>query len=193
MKKSPQEQFWMWFKENENMLFNFERHQDRTFSKLRTAMAKVHPNLTFEFGPNKNGTREFIISGGGIKDAIASVESLYATTPKLARWKFIKFRPRREEMVIQINDIKLGFEDIEVAVEADGDKAGFTVFIKGYKESKKDIFLQAAFILLDQAIGEYDMMTKVGFIEFKPYDEGATYKRHNLNHLPQMFDEFMAR
>src|SRR4030042_1535591 len=106
-KKTSEEDFWKWFKENEDILFNFERDQDRTFSKLRAAMSKVHPELTFEFGPDENGTREFIISGGGIKDAIVSVESLYATAPKLARWKFIKFRPRREEMTIKINNLKL--------------------------------------------------------------------------------------
>jgi len=192
-KKTPEEQFWVWFQKNEDMLFNFERDRDRTFSKLRTTLKKVHPDLTFEFGPDKNGTCEFVISADGIKDAFASVESLYAAAPKLARWKFIKFRPRRPAMIIQINDIKLGPEDIEVAVEADGDKAGFTVFVKGYDESRKDIFLQAAFIMLDQSIGEYDMVTKVGFIDFKPYDEVSTFKRHNLDHLPQMFDEFMAR
>lgn len=47
--------------------------------------------------------------------------------------------------------------------------------------------------MLDQVIGEYDMETKVGFIEFKPFEKDSQYKRHGLNDLPQIFDEFMKR
>lgn len=192
-RKSPEVQFWTWFENNEDMLFHFDRDRERTFGKLRAAMSKVHPDLVFEFGPDENGTREFVISADGLKDAFAAVESLHAAAPSLARWRFIKFRPRRPAMTLQIGSLKLEPEDIEVAVEADGDKAGFTVFVKGYDESRKVTFSQATFIMLDQTIGEYDMMTKVGFVEIKPYDEESAYKRHSLAHLPQMFDEFMAR
>ena len=192
-KKSPETQFWGWFEKNQDTLFHFEKDQERTFDKLKAAMSKVHPDLTFEFGPDKNGKREFVISADGLKDAFPAVESLHACAPELSRWTFIKFRPRRPAMPIQIGDLKLELSDVEVAVEDDGDKAGFTVFIKGYDESQRGQFGQAAFLMLDQAIGEYDMETKVGFIELKPFEQDSEYKRHSLDHLPQMFDKFMER
>jgi hypothetical protein len=131
-KKSPHERFWAWFEKNQDMLFDFERNQDRTFDKLNAAISKVHPDLTFEFGPVQNEKREFVISADGLKEAFPAVESLHASAPVLPHWTFIKFRPRRSAMTIQIGDLKLEPSDLEVAVEADGDKAGFTVFIKGY-------------------------------------------------------------
>lgn len=192
-RKSPEAQFWAWFEKNQNMLFHFEKDQDRIFAKLNAAMSKVHPDLTFEFGPDVDGKREFVISAGGLRDAFPAVESLHASAPELPRWTFIKFRPRRSAMTIQIGDLKLAPSDIEVAVEADGDKAGFTVFVKGYDESRKNLFDQAVFIMLDQAIDEHDMETKVGFIEIKPFEHKSQYKRHSLAYLPQMFDNFMQR
>jgi len=192
-KKSPEAQFWAWFEKNQDMLFHFERDQERTFDKLNAAMSKVHPDLTFEFGPDQDGKREFVISADGLKDAFPAVESLHASAPSLPRWTFIEFRPRRSAMTIQMGDVKLEPKDIEVAVEADGDKAGFTVFVKGYDESQSQQYKHAAFIMLDQAIGEYDMETKVGFIEVKPFEQESEYKRHGLDDLPRMFDEFMKR
>lgn len=192
-KKSPETQFWDWFEKNEDMLFHFERNQESAFKKLKAAMSKVHPGLTFEFGPVQDGKREFVISADGLRDAFPIVESLHALAPALERWIFIKFRPRRSPMAIQIGDLKLQPADFEVAVEADGSKAGFTVFVKGYDERRKNQLVQATFIMLDQALGEYDMETKVGFIEIKPLEEESTYKRHTLASLPKMFDEFMKR
>ena len=192
-KKSPESTFWAWFEKNQDMLFHFERDQEPTFNKLNTAMSKVHPDLTFEFGPDRDGKREFVISADGLKDAFPAVESLYASAPSLPQWTFIKFRPRRSAMTIQMGDVKIEPTDVEVAVEADGDKAGFTVFVKGYDESRSQQFKHAAFIILDQSIGEYDMETKVGFIEVKPFDQKSEYKRHALDGLPRMFDEFMTR
>ena len=192
-KKPPEAQFWAWFEKNEDMLFHFERNQDSTFEKLNAAMSKVHPDLTFEFGPVFDGKREFVISADGLKDAFPSVESLHASAPALPRWTFIKFRPRRPTMIIQIGGLQLEPDDLEVAIESDGDKAGFIIFVKGYNESQKNQFGQAVFIMLDHAIGEYDMETKVGFIEIKSFEEESRYKRHRLDDLPQMFDEFMKR
>ena len=90
--------FWQWFEENESMLFDFERDQERTFDQLRTALKKVHPDLTFEFGPKQDGKREFVISADGLKSAFPAVESLYAAAPTLGRWSFIKFRQRQHPL-----------------------------------------------------------------------------------------------
>lgn len=192
-KKSPEAQFWAWFEKNQEMLFYFERDQERVFDKLNAAMSKVRPDLTFEFGPDENGNREFVISADGLRDAFPAVESLYASAPSLPRWTFIKFRPRRSAMTIQMGQVKLQPTDVDVAVEADGDKAGITVFVKGYDESQSQQYEHAVFIMLDQAIGEYDMETKVGFIEVQPFEKGSQYKRYGLDILPQIFDEFMKR
>jgi hypothetical protein len=190
---SPEVEFWTWFQKNEAMLFNFERDRERVFEELRTAMRKVHPDLTFEFGPIEQDRREFVISADGIKTAFPFVESLYASAPSLPQWTFIKFRPRRTPMELQVGDLHVKPGDMEVSIEADGSKAGLTVFLRGYDKARENQFLQAAFIMLDQAIGEYDMETKVGFIEVKPFEHKSRYQRLSLETLPAVFNNFVTR
>jgi hypothetical protein len=62
---SPESEFWQWFGRNHNLLFNFERDREAVFDQLAAAMHKVHPSLTFEFGPKSGGQREFVISADG--------------------------------------------------------------------------------------------------------------------------------
>lgn len=192
-KKTPESQFWKWFEKNQDMVFNFENDQDRIFHKLKTALSKVHPDLTFEFGPNANGIRDFVISGGGLRNVIPVVKSLYDSAPSLPRWNIIKFRPRRAPMPLTMNGVTIEPSDIEIALEPDGIKPGFNVFVKGYEESKRDLYLHLVFLMLDQAIGEYDMTTKVGFIELYSIEQHTEYKRCRFDELPRIFDEFIAK
>ena len=55
---TPERDFWAWFQRNEPVLFDFEKNQDKVFASLASALHKVHPSLTFEFGPKQNGRRE---------------------------------------------------------------------------------------------------------------------------------------
>jgi|SRR5882724_788218 len=188
---SVESDFWRWFQRNEADLFDFERNQEATFDRLAAEMHKVHPSLTFEFGPKENGRREFVISADGIKEAFPKVESLYAAAPTMAHWKFIKFRPRREPFDIDYAGVSVKANTVSVLVEPDGQKAGLTVFIPGYSESDRETYAGIAFLLLDQALGEYDVETRVGFIDVKAPTPGRAQAR-TLQELPKAFDDFFA-
>ena len=192
-KKTPENHFWRWFEKNQEMLYNFENDRNQAFHKLKTALSKVHPDLTFEFGPDVNGVRDFVISAGGLREAFPVVKSLYESAPPMPRWNFIAFRPRRAPMPLKMNDITIEPSNLEIALEPDGVKPGFNVFVKDYEESKRDLYLHLVFLMLDQAIGEYDMTMKVGFIEIKSFEENTEFKRHRFDELPQIFDEFVTR
>src|SRR5688500_13624428 len=88
--------FWKWFAKRSDAYFSFEENQEILFDELNQALAKVHPDLCFEFGPVENGKRDFVISAGGIREAFPAVTSLYRAAPELKQWKLIAFRPRRE-------------------------------------------------------------------------------------------------
>src|SRR5438128_2325080 len=91
------QEFWNWFVRQEE-LFTFdpdnETEREKLFDRLAIELQKIHPNLTFEFGPNEP-RREFIISADGIKRAFPAVASLVEAAPPLDRWQVIAFRPRR--------------------------------------------------------------------------------------------------
>lgn len=189
---TPESDFWVWFQKNEASLFDFDKNQEKVFDSLARAMHKVHPSLTFEFGPKENGRREFVISADGIKDAFPKVETLYASAPRMPRWKFIKFRPRREPSEISYGGVSVRAQDVSVSVDTDGPKVGITVFLPEYSKQAHETFAGVAFLLLDQTLGEYDVETRVGFIEVKS-SANKTGTAVPLKDLARVFDSFFAK
>ena len=187
---TPEQEFWKWFQKNETNLFAFEKNQEAVFDNLGTQMSKVHESLTFEFGPVENGRREFVISADGDKKAFPAVEKLYATAPKLDRWMFIKFRPRRIPMGVDYGGVKVKPDDVHCTIEPDRGKAGITVFIRGYKAEQHNIYGGIAFLMLDQALGEYDVETKVGFVETKSSSSPSELEKKPIEQAAKVFDEF---
>jgi hypothetical protein len=186
---APEAQFWRWFEEHEGQLFAFERDQDATLARLGEALGRVHHDLTFELGPVRDGTREFVISAGGIKAAFPAVVALASASPSLPRWRITKFRPRRAPISeLSFGDIVLRSAEIAFVAEPDGDKVGLRIFIQGYAPTPERHYEQMAYLMLDEAIGEYDMETKVGFIEFAPLREPYAAERRPLDELGRTVD-----
>jgi hypothetical protein len=187
---TPEQEFWKWFQKNESTLFAFEKDRDAVFDSLGTQMNKIHKSLTFEFGPVENGKRDFVISADGIRDAFPAVERLYKAAPKLDRWVFIKFRPRREPMDIEYDGVKVKVGDVFCTVEPDRGKAGITIFIRGYQTERQKSYTGITFLMLDQALGEYDVETKVGFIKTKPFTTPSELEKKPIKEVTKVFDDF---
>jgi hypothetical protein len=189
---NPEQEFWNWFKAHEDVLFDFEKDQERIFDQLGDEMHKLNPSLTFEFGPKENGRREFVISADGIREAFPEVEALYATAPSLPRWKFIKFRPRRKPLDVSYGGISVRAASVRVQIEPMGQTADLTVFIPGYTSSAKKEYMTAAFLLLDGALGEYDVETRVGRIRVDSMPKGSV-QTNSLDGLPDAFDAALTQ
>lgn len=180
--------FWDWFIKNEDLLYNFEKNKESIFQQLSTEMSKVHPDLSFEFGPIKDGKREFVVTAGGLITAFPAVELLCAKAPIFKKWVIIKFQPRREPMTLNIGGFQVKPEDIEIAIVQDSSKVGLTIFVQNYDKSKYTQFKQAIYMVLDQAIGEYDVETKVGFIDLVSFESKSSLKRYSIKDFPFEFD-----
>ena len=191
--RSKEQAFWKWFEKEEEQLFNFEQDPDRVFSRLGVALANVAPELTFEFGPSREGVREFIVSAGGIKAAFPAVEALVAAAPALPRWSFVKFRPRRSPiMELSYGGKTVDPESVQFSLLTNGRELGLYLFFDGYDEKEKAVWGQIGYLLLDEALGEYDVETKVGLIEFYRSDARQDIARFPLPRLPELFDEKFA-
>jgi hypothetical protein len=157
------------------------------------ALADVSPDLTFELGPLRDGTRDFVISAGGLKSAFAAVEALADAAPALPRWNVIKFRPRRlpiMELTYASKTVKP--EDVEFCLLSNGRELGINLFFDGYSEDEASIWGQIGYLLLDEALGEHDVEAKVGPIRFFPFDAHPDAARYPLPDLPAMFDAHFA-
>ncbi len=187
---TPETRFWKWFQKNEDVLFHFEKNRELVFDELAVEMRKVNQDLTFEFGPVTEGSkREFVISAGGIKTAFPQVESLIASAPELEKWILVKYRQRG----YPVNDLEYGgvfvaASDVHFQMFKDGEKVGIVLFLAGQNEAQRDTYANIGYLMLDEALGEFDIETNVGFIEFhnrdSEYFEGARF----LSELPEVFD-----
>lgn len=191
-KKTNQETFWNWFIKHEADLLDFEADQDRIFNQLASELRKVDPELVFEFGP-KAAKREFVISASGIKSAFPAVVSLAKAAPTLDRWRVTAFRPRRMSInTVEFREKRVSPADVQFTLADNGQLAGIYLFIPGLQEDDTDL-KQIGYLLLDDALGEYDVETRLGLIEMLPPDAQTDGERYPLIELPALFDELVAR
>ena len=190
---NPQEQFWAWFEQHQDDLFNFKVDQERTFDELSRALNRFHKYLTFEFGPEVNGRREFVISASGIKKAFPAVTALTAAAPKFDRWEIVAFRPRRTAIcAVDLGGTRLAPEEVEFVLLSNGKMAGIRLFIPGFTEDNLAL-KQIAYLMLDEALGEYDVETKLGLIQLTTVGDCGGVERHPLPELPARFDELLKQ
>jgi hypothetical protein len=195
--KSPAEsreaRFWRWFRDHEDGLFAFERDQKATLGALAKALDAVHPDLTYEIGPTMDGARELVLSAGGIRKAFPAVVALADAAPPLPRWRVTKFRPRRSVISdLNFGTMSLRSAQIAVAAERDGDRVALGVFIEGFALTKEHHYEQMAYLMLDEALGEYDMETKVGAVEFFALREPRDASLRPLEELGGVVDRLLA-
>ena len=81
---------------------------------------------------------------------------------------------------------------VRFTIEPDGAKAGVTLFMDGYTQEKHNLYGSVGFLYLDNCLGEYDVATKAGFIEFKPADAPSPLEKKPLSELTAAFDSFLA-
>ncbi len=179
--------FWTWFGKNQDRLFEFEQDQERIFDELQMELQKVCSELTFEFSPNFDGRREFVISAEGQKIAFPAVDDLVNCAPRLPLWNFVKFRQRRSPICnLKIGATEIKASEVEVSIAKHAGKLALIVFIP--RTTDKKALAKYGFLFLDQALGEYDVSVKVGAIEFHCSTEHPEYPRFPIIQLPERFD-----
>jgi hypothetical protein len=191
-KTGPQENFWKWFIQHQAELLNFEVDQERIFDELAAELQKVDPDLCFEFGPGKT-QREFIVSAGGIKRAFPAVVSLVDAAPSLPQWQIIAFRPRRTPInAIEFRGKSIDPNDVQFTLLDNGETCGLYLFIPDIRDDDFDL-QQIGYLLLDEALGEYDVETQLGLIKMLSPDTPTKGDRHRFEDLPALFEQLVSR
>jgi len=189
---TPESDFWAWFGQNDAQLYDFEVDRTAIFDRLSNEMHKVHPSLTFEFGVKKDGKREFVVSADGIREAFPWVERLVAAAPEMEHWRIVAFRPRRAPLDIQYEGLYVHADEVLARLQESGGKIGITLYVPGYSASRRRDYIGVAFLLMDHALGEYDVETKVGEIAVRAIDDADAHAIP-LAVLPQAFDKLTRK
>ncbi len=166
---SRESRFWDWFQKNSDQLFQLEADQPALLEELSAQLNRVYRGLTFELGPVEDGKREFIVSADGIRDRFPAVRRLVDAAPAMPNWTVIAFRPPKDfDVVVEIGSQRLGSDDVWFSSQPDRDRTGLALYIRGLTKRNEPLLAQAAFILLDSALGEYDVETLIGTVKLYP-------------------------
>lgn len=174
-KESKEEKFWNWFEKNQETYYTeIENLQikEEIFDELSKRLRDVNEDLVFEFSPKrKNNIKEFTISADGIEEIFPIVENLIKKAPKLKKWKFNAFRQPilGDDFKINYGDLKIGYSDVYYRSKNDNGKLGIELNIRNY--DGKGLTQNAIYILLDNLIGEYNVVTKISWIDWVKLNE----------------------
>jgi hypothetical protein len=169
--------FWKWFLENKLELERFIKNPSRDFAiyhemtdELQRFSEMLYPEIAVD-----EDKFILIITPNGLIEGIEPTREIVAAAPSIENWEVMRFRQPRDEVSLEHHGIKFGSEDIEIITEIDevAAKVNIIVFLKGLNNNPK-AYQTLAFLYMDHILGEFNTITKVGFIDFKHLEKDQT-------------------
>ena len=161
--------FWSWFQARQRKLLRIEG--DRFVALLGEQLGKVAEGLVCEVGPVDERPREFILSADGIRSLVDTVDALADAAPPMPEWQITRFRPPLERFTdfrLEYGPVTANAADVRFTATPAGPRMDLTLYAAWRTEADGDRPDGPAFIMLDMALGEYDVMCRVGVIDLLP-------------------------
>ncbi len=168
---NPYQPFWNWFSENIEYVETIFESPQMVTDAVGKMLNIVAPELTFEIGKNGQGDFEIILIAGGLAENIDAVVGLYKAAPQMQGWVVTPFMPRHDTPILEFNGLKFEISNYFYQFQPGEQRPNLLMCIKGYQPEHEHEYRSAAFMFLDCALGEYDVMTKIGGIDFVDYPE----------------------
>lgn len=184
--------FWTWVAANVEGLKSVKDGHEPVTAQLTAELEKIEAGLVFELGVGREPF-ELIISADGKKELFPVVKRLVAAAPPIAGTKVIAFRPRKEidGFSMQVKERQLSGKNLWFVAGEDPSRKGMMgvdVFVEGMRTENEEPLKSAAFLLLEAAVGEFDLETKIGAVEFKPAPGEPAPPLKPLKELPAALD-----
>lgn len=196
-KESKEDKFWTWFQKNEDKIFEFEKDQESIFDEISAKLNAYKSDVVFEFSMVKDGKREFVISADGLKDNLSAVEKLASAAPKMKRWEVIAFRPRMNdyaEMELVYAGKDLSPAKLWIYYRVKDGHFDLIIYHPEFTEEEKNLFVSGSYILLDTAIGEYDVVTGIRYIDHQRLPENPQeIGLIPFSELREVFDAYKSK
>lgn len=196
-KETKEQEFWSWFSKNEKEIFSFEKDQEKVLDSLSDNLSRYQDGLVFEISQVTEGKREFIISADGISELFPNVEALSQAAPSFDRWAVIPFRPRMngyENFKLEYAGKDLDPSKIWIYYRIQESSFDLIIYHPEYSEEERDIFISASYILLDMALGEYDVVKSVRYIDHQRVpDNPIEVGLKPFSELRSIFDTYKSK
>lgn len=171
---------------------------DSLLTAYRISLQKIDRNLTFHFErESEGGPVDMIFGCDGYPESIHAVLSVVGAAPELSGINFRAFNDRYDPVPAFVN---LGDEMCEIDEfwcslrELNGKLQLAIYMVDAPKILEMDPRVEAAMILLDALIGEYELMTRVWSLDwYELPTDPVDYGLMPLSHLRHAFDGMKER
>ena len=181
--------FWKWFSENCQQIAEINDGNLLIQPKLDKQLKKFDKTLGYELARNESGENFFYVSTQFVREVIPFVMNLVNAAPEIPNWNIQKFIPKKNIYIPIIwNALELKQEELGFEYTLYKSQAHLRIYIKGY-DMKDERHRVISVSFLKAAFGEFDFITKIGALEFVPYDTASLDKKIvDLSKLVEIVD-----
>ncbi len=183
-KKEPisrEKKFWNYFVENKKSLEDFIDSDLTDYTPFNevTQKMRIYSDYLFpEVTKDDDGQYVLVITPDGDPKGILATEGLFNSKPEIDNWVVQKFRqPKDDFSEFEFQGLKYPSSDIEILSEYDNgtEKMNIQVFIRNMNSDEAK-YKTMAWIYLDNILGEFNTIKKLGYVDFFHLDEGKKVK-----------------
>ena len=175
--------FWTWFADHATELAN-DSGLVRAMTRINDQLQPTHPGIFVELGV-EGQRRTLVITADGDRANFAMVQAVYRARPMVAGWNIVAFRQRdNASTAIEIDGASLDPATMTFVAGREGDKLSIRVYVPAFAGERMKVGL---YVVLDHIVGEYDMETRIGGIDFAPIEK-APATAQPLRALPALID-----
>ena len=162
------EDFWQWFKKNENTFFKIVKSnlnvQEEFLDKIIKKLNEFKDGYYFLTGMFNEGTVELIFTAEGEIKNIVFVEEIVQAAPYTKGWLFTALNPELniENVSINMNGYVFGRENLWFYANEEPDypdEVNLTIIHDDYYDSNKSTIIHGTYIFLDNFLGELNSVT----------------------------------
>ena len=199
VKRGDANSFWRWFaKSADRIARDYEAmlsgrmDANSVMEKVGQKLHQYHPDLAFEIGKDGN-LFDFVLSAEGMRDNIASVMNLHRSAPSIPRWKVTAFRKRMalSEAKLKVCGTDLDWNRVFFKLgPPDDGRCDLTIGFEAGSLPADMKLNMPGFLTADLALGEYDVMTKIGHVDFVWIEPGSEAQFAPIAELADEFDNY---
>ena len=180
IKLSPEKRFWKYILDNKKELENFidsDLSDYKAYNNLTDEIKKFSSLLFAEITRSSNGKYVLVLTPDGKFEGINDTQKLFESKPEIDNWIVEKFRQPKDKIQFKYDGLEYPSSDIEIFAELNAEKEKFDiqVFIKNMNSDEQKYQI-IAWLYLDNILGEFNSITKIGYVDFFNLEDGKTVK-----------------
>lgn len=188
--------FWKWFQANEADFPPTSEFDETYGDELSGRLTDIKSGLVYEIAILDDAENELIISGDGIKELIPFVQDVVDSAPAIEGWKIIAFRPRMDDYAsfnLTFGGRVFDPQKVWCWSRVEGRNFDLIIYHADYSDDIRNLLVNGTYVLLDMALGEYDVMTGIRYIDHRELpDNPEAQGLYKLEDLRAVFDEYKS-